>query len=57
MAPKIKCMHYMRLKAGFGIRPDSHYELNKVKSFHIDPAVLMEYEEYGKQVFAGFKKS
>lgn len=53
---KIQCMHYKRLKAGYGIRPDSKYELGKVKSFHIDPVVLAEYEAYARQIFAGFKK-
>jgi hypothetical protein len=53
---KIQCMHFKRLKAGYGIHPDSKYVLNKVKSFHIDAAVLAEYEEYAKQIFASFRK-
>jgi hypothetical protein len=53
---KIQCMHYKRLRAGFAIRPDSRYLLTKVKSFHIDPEVLAEYEEYAKQIFASFKR-
>jgi hypothetical protein len=53
---KIQCMHYKRLRAGYTIRPDSRYLLTKVKSFHIDPAVLAEYEEYAKQIFASFRK-
>jgi hypothetical protein len=53
---KIQCMHFKRLKAGYGIRPDTKYELAKVKSFHIDPAVLAEYETYTRQIFVGFKK-
>lgn len=53
---KIQCMHYKRLRAGFGIRPDSQYLLTKVKSFHIVPEVLAEYEEYAKQMFASFRR-
>ena len=54
---KIQCMHYRRLKAGYAIHPASTYLLTKVKSFHIAPAILREYEEYAKQIFAGWRKN
>lgn len=53
---KIQCMHYKRLRAGYTIRPDSKYLLTKVKSFHIDPAILAEYEDYARQIFTAFRR-
>lgn len=53
---KIQCMHYKRLRAGYAIRPDSRYLLTKIKSFHIIPEALTEYEAYAKQIFASFKR-
>ena len=53
---KIQCMHYKRLKSGYEITPDTHYSLGRVKSFHIPPEMLQEYEEYAKIMFGGFGK-
>ena len=53
---KIQAMHYKRLKAGHAITPDTKYSLLKVKSFHISPELLAEYESYCRDLFAAFKK-
>ena len=53
---KIQCMHYKRLIAGYNISPGTSYTFSQVKSFHIDKEMLATYEEYAKQVFAGFSK-
>lgn len=53
---KIQCMHYKRLKQKYEITPHTNYILSKVKSFHINPAQLAEYESYARLMFQSFKK-
>lgn len=53
---KIQSIHYKRLRAGYTIRPETNYSLLKVKSFHVLPELLQEYESYGRTLFASFKK-
>ena len=52
----IQAIHYKRLRAGFGISPQTNYSLLKIKWFHITPELLNEYQGYCSQVFAAFKK-
>lgn len=53
---KIQAMHYKRLVAGHIIKPTSNYSLLKIKSFHISPELLEEYQAYCGDLFAAFKK-
>lgn len=53
---KIQAMHYKRLVAGYGIGPKTSYSLLKIKSFHILPELLAEYEGYCSELFAAFKR-
>jgi hypothetical protein len=52
---KIQAIHYKRLIAGYGIGPETNYSLLKIKSFHINPKLLTEYEGYCRDLFAAFK--
>jgi len=54
---KIQCMHYKRLKLKYEITPQKNYTLSGVKSFHINPEQLTEYESYARLMFQSFKKS
>jgi len=53
---KIQGIHYKRLVAGYGISPQTNYNLLKIKSFHISAELLAEYEGYCSELFAAFKK-
>lgn len=53
---KIQCMHYKRLSQGFALSPATTYPLSGVKSFHIPPALLTEYEQYAAELFTAYKK-
>ncbi len=53
---KIQIMHYKRLIANYKITPHTNYSLLKVKSFHINPELLKEYEGYSGDLFKAFKK-
>lgn len=53
---KIQGVTYKGLKAGFEITNDTNYSLLKIKSFHINPEILNEYEEYCRVIFEGFNK-
>lgn len=53
---KIQAMHYKRLRDGYAIEPQTHYSLLKIRSFHIEPNLLQEYECYCSSLFASFKK-
>ncbi|MDA9554849.1 hypothetical protein N9R54_01315 [Pelobium sp.] len=52
---KIQCVHYKRLAEGFAISPQTHYHLTGIKSFHIVPELIQEYETYAKTLFSGFQ--
>lgn len=52
---KIQAIHYKRLIAGYGIGPETNYSLLKIKSFHINPKLLEEYQGYCNDLFAAFK--
>lgn len=53
---KIQCIHYKRLKAGFEITADTNYSLTGVKSFHISPELLKEYQAYASLIFQSFSR-
>lgn len=53
---RIQPIHFKRLAEGKHIGPDTAYSLLKVKSFHINPELLREYQDYCKVLFAGFGK-
>ncbi len=52
----IQAMHYKRLVQGYGISPQTKYSLLKIKSFHINPMLLEQYEGYCQELFAAFKR-
>jgi hypothetical protein len=51
---RTQCLHYKLLKAGKEITPGTTYCLSKVKSFHIAPDILAEYESYARIMFQAF---
>ncbi len=53
---KIQCMHYKGLSQGRVIKPEAKLGLKTVPSFHIDEALLLEYEEYARELFSAYKK-
>lgn len=53
---KIQPLHYKRLKSGYSISPQTNYSLLTVKSFHISPQLLEDYQQYSTALFASFKK-
>ncbi len=52
---KIQCMHYNLLKVGSEITANTNYLLTGIKSFHIEPELIQEYEQYATTLFSGFK--
>lgn len=52
---KIQCVHYNRLAEGFAISPKTNYHLKGIKSFHVAPNLIEEYEAYAVTLFSGFK--
>lgn len=52
---RIQCMHYNNLIKGKGITPNSRCSLTSVKWFHIDAALLAEYEQYARELFAAYR--
>lgn len=54
---KIQCMHYKRLSQGKLITPVTNLTLTSVPSFHIEPELLYEYEEYARELFASYKEA
>jgi hypothetical protein len=53
---KIQAMHYKRLTQGYEINTHTNYSLLKIKSFHIQPELLSEYESYCGVLFSSFKR-
>jgi hypothetical protein len=53
---KIQGIHFKRLSEGYAISPKTNYNLLKIKSFHIDEKLLIEYEKYCQEIFASYKK-
>jgi hypothetical protein len=57
VSPKgIRCIHYRQLAKGLVLTDHPRWELLKVKSFHLDPSLLAEYEAYAILLFGAFKK-
>ena len=53
---KIQCLHYKSLIKDYYITPESNFKLSRVKSFHIDPDFLEEYENYAADLFKAYIK-
>lgn len=53
---KIQCLHYKSLIKNYYISADSNFKLSRVKSFHIDPEFLREYEDYASELFSAYNK-